>query len=579
MKISLTNIFKLAFTLALTLCMTGAFAQAVLTVNNSAAAGDYQDLGVTIDWGHPIGFLSGDLVMINDGVAANSETDGCEPLTATSAAEVAGNIALIDRGSCYFADKAVNAENAGAIAAIICNINPNEVINMSAPAGIDTDSIPAIFISLELCNDIKAGMANETVNVTMTDAFNILNSSVAYATQTPIDQVIPLENIQIAFQNRGTEDQYGLELKCDITDPSGAVTTLEITEEIDTLPPGSWIATFDDSYTPTMVGEYTTRFYNNGAATVNYQEGVDEETSKFYVTDNGTFSHDDGGTSRRISVGAGRFAMGSVFPISANTTALSATFAIAEPDSIAGEIVTLVIYKLDTNGDGNIDEDGDYAFGDADFGDILGFASHTVVGGSAQHEEITIDIADFSTGDPVQLEGTQENPGLYALVIEYVDNNTLYLSSPNDVNLAPIAYIIEQDDAGADAPRFTGNTFVRDAMQWYTDGFNGGPQALLRLNVDMAEGTSLPELEAGAVSVMPNPASELVNIQLDFAQLATTVEVSLLDIAGRTLSTDVYNNVQEQTVNMDVSQYAAGTYFVHVRTPEGRKTLRLVVGK
>lgn len=576
MKISFTNVFKLACTFALSLCMTGAFAQAILTVNNSSAAGDYQDLGVTVDWGHAIGVITGDLVIVDDDVAANSETDACEPLA--NGAAVAGNIALVDRGSCYFADKAVNAENAGAIAVIICNINPNEIINMSAPAGIDTDSIPAIMISLELCNDIRAAMANETVNVTMTDAFNVLGSSVAYATQTPKDQILPLSNIQAAFQNRGSEVQYGLEIKCDITDPMGTVTTLALpAEETDSLPPGSWIATFPDAYTPAMVGEYTARFYNNGATTTNYLDGVDEETTKFYITDD-VFTHDDGsGNSRRLSAGAGRFAMGSIFPIVSSADALSATFAIAEPDSIPGEIVTLAVYKLDTNGDGNIDEDGSYAFEDVDLGDILGFASHEVVGGSAQHSEITVDIADFNGGGVLRLEGTAENPGLYMLVIEYIDNNTLYLSSPNDIQNAPIAPITVQDDDGNDVSGFVGNTFVRDASQWFTGGFNGGPQAILRLNVSPAVGVNEPELEEGSVSVMPNPASELVSVALDFAELASTVEVSLLDITGRTLSTEIYNNVQQETVTMNVSDYASGTYFINVRTEEGRKTLRLVV--
>ncbi len=576
MKISFTNVFKLACTFALSLCITGASAQAILTVNNSSAAGDYQDLGVTVDWGHPIDVITGDLVIVDDGVAANSETDACEPLT--NGAEVAGNIALIDRGDCNFVDKAINAENAGAIAAIICNINPNEVINMSAPAGVDTDSIPAIFISLELCNDIKAGMANETVNVTMTDAFNVLGSSIAYATQTPKDQVLPLSNIQAAFQNRGSEVQFGLEIKCDITDPMGTTTTLALpAEETDSLPPGSWIANFPDAYTPSMVGEYTARFYNNGSTTTNYLDGVDEETTKFYITDD-VFSHDDGSDSpRRISAGAGRFAMGSIFPVVANADALSATFAIAEPDSIPGEIVTLAVYKLDANGDGNIDEDGSFAFEDVDLGDILGFASHEVVGGSTPHSEITVDIADFNGGGVLKLEGTTENPGLYMLVIEYIDNNTLYLSSPNDIQNAPIAPIIGQDGDGNEVSAFVGNTFVRTPTQWFTGGFNGGPQAILRLNVAEVVGVNEPELEAGSVSIMPNPASELVSIALDFAELASTVEVNLLDITGRTLSTEIYNNVQQETVTMNVSQYAAGTYFVHVRTEEGRKTLRLVV--
>lgn len=578
MKISFTNTFKLAFTLALSLCMTGAFAQAVLTVNNSAAAGTYSDVG-TASFGPQTFGITGDLVAAQDGVPANSVTDACEPIN--NGLNVTGNIALIDRGDCNFTDKVINAETVGAIAVIICNNVANDgAPGMgSAPGFVDNIGIDVISLSFEFCNEIKAEMATETVNITIR-GFNVSGSSAAYATQTPIDQVLPLNDIQIAFQNRGSEDQYGLELKCDITDPAGTVTTLEITEEIDTLPPGSWIATFNDSYTPTMVGEYTTRFYNNGAATTNYIEGINEESSKFYITDD-VFSHDGGDNAPvRLGIGRGRFDMGSVFQITGTTDALSTTFAIAEPDSLADDdILSLIIYKLDTNGDGNIDEDGDGMFTDTDLGDILGFSPYDLgaVTAPQAHEEITIDMSDYVNGGLLKLEGTKENPGIYMLTIQYFGSNTssLYLSSPNRIVHSPIMSIT--DNTGVTVG--VGNTFARNSAQWFTGGFDGESQVILRLNVAEVVGINQPELEEGAVNVMPNPASEQVNIMLDFAELATTVDVSLLDITGRVLRTDVYNNVQQQTVNMDVSQYAAGTYFVHVRTTEGRKTLRLVVGK
>lgn len=75
--------------------------------------------------------------------AGPSSTDGCTALT--NAAEVAGRIALIDRGNCTFVTKAQNARDAGARAVIIAN-------NVSGPpqgmAGTDsTITIPVIGIS------------------------------------------------------------------------------------------------------------------------------------------------------------------------------------------------------------------------------------------------------------------------------------------------------------------------------------------------------------------------------------------------------------------------------------------------
>jgi hypothetical protein len=61
--------------------------------------------------------VTGDVVLVNDG--SGTTTDGCEALI--NGAQISGNIALIDRGTCAFVTKAQNAQAAGAIAVIIAN--------------------------------------------------------------------------------------------------------------------------------------------------------------------------------------------------------------------------------------------------------------------------------------------------------------------------------------------------------------------------------------------------------------------------------------------------------------------------
>ena len=63
----------------------------------------------------PAGGLTGDVMLANDGVGTPS--DGCEAITN----DLTGKIALIDRGSCNFTTKAINAQDAGAIGVIIAN--------------------------------------------------------------------------------------------------------------------------------------------------------------------------------------------------------------------------------------------------------------------------------------------------------------------------------------------------------------------------------------------------------------------------------------------------------------------------
>lgn len=115
----------------------------------------------TASYGPPVGSggLNGDLVLVNDG--SGTGTDGCEPLTAASAAAVAGKIALIDRGNCNFTVKTVNAQNAGAIAAVIAN---NVSPGLPPLGGNDASvSIPTIGISLSDGNSIRNQLPGVTI--------------------------------------------------------------------------------------------------------------------------------------------------------------------------------------------------------------------------------------------------------------------------------------------------------------------------------------------------------------------------------------------------------------------------------
>jgi hypothetical protein len=98
--------------------------------------------------------LTADVVQAIDAANATgpTATDGCS--TFTNAAAVVGKIALIDRGTCLFVDKARNAQSAGAAAALIVNNVAPGPINMSGDDA--TITIPTISISQADGNAIKA---------------------------------------------------------------------------------------------------------------------------------------------------------------------------------------------------------------------------------------------------------------------------------------------------------------------------------------------------------------------------------------------------------------------------------------
>jgi hypothetical protein len=101
--------------------------------------------------------VTGDLVLATD---VGGSSLGCNAITAP----VAGKIALVDRGSCPFTVKVKNAQNAGAIAAVVAN-NTTGLISMS---GVDpTILIPAVSITQALGVAIKAALpgVNATVGL------------------------------------------------------------------------------------------------------------------------------------------------------------------------------------------------------------------------------------------------------------------------------------------------------------------------------------------------------------------------------------------------------------------------------
>jgi hypothetical protein len=59
--------------------------------------------------------VEGDLVLVDDGSA--TPTYACQPVQ--NAVEIAGNIAVIDRGECLFTIKVKNAQDAGAVGVVI----------------------------------------------------------------------------------------------------------------------------------------------------------------------------------------------------------------------------------------------------------------------------------------------------------------------------------------------------------------------------------------------------------------------------------------------------------------------------
>lgn len=130
----------------------------VVNISGSAAgatAGNYK-FGEA-SFGLPIGskVVAGQLMPVVDQAAGTGLA--CEPLNPINAKAVAGNIALVDRGSCTFVVKAANVQAAGAIGMIVVDNAPGDPAGMS---GSDPSvTIPAVRISQADGTALKAKLA------------------------------------------------------------------------------------------------------------------------------------------------------------------------------------------------------------------------------------------------------------------------------------------------------------------------------------------------------------------------------------------------------------------------------------
>lgn len=146
-----------------------------VTANSAFVLGPYQGIKVTGAFERELEFgtasfgaapglanFAGTVVLGLDAAdaAGPTITDGCSPFA--NAAAVAGKVALVDRGTCGFAVKAKNAQNAGAAALIVANTLGRSAAGMG---GTDpTVTIPSIMVSNADGDAIKAALPNMVVS-------------------------------------------------------------------------------------------------------------------------------------------------------------------------------------------------------------------------------------------------------------------------------------------------------------------------------------------------------------------------------------------------------------------------------
>jgi hypothetical protein len=135
-----------------------------LTINTGTVAGSYN--GTQAGFGSELMTtpIIADLVLVNDN--SLDTADACQPLN--NDVNINGNIAVIRRGGCEFGFKVLAAENAGAVAAIVVNNQPDGTFTMGSGANGAQVTIPSIMVSQADGEAIIAALLNnESLNTSL----------------------------------------------------------------------------------------------------------------------------------------------------------------------------------------------------------------------------------------------------------------------------------------------------------------------------------------------------------------------------------------------------------------------------
>lgn len=129
----------------------------VLAISGPAAGNAAGNLDVgDASFGPPLGRVPvvGQLMPVLD--PGTSVGLACTPLSAANQLAVRGNVALVDRGTCPFVDKARNVQAAGAIGMVVADNAPGDVTGMSGDDPAIT--IPSVRITQQAGIDLKGAL-------------------------------------------------------------------------------------------------------------------------------------------------------------------------------------------------------------------------------------------------------------------------------------------------------------------------------------------------------------------------------------------------------------------------------------
>jgi hypothetical protein len=550
-------------------------AQVQLRITSPASiAGTYPNTHPA-DWGGRVeGSLEFEATVVNDGSA--SPQLGCQP---SPAGAYTGKAVFIRRGDCEFGLKSLNAELSGAAAVIIVNNIDGAPPGMAAGSVGGQVTIPVFAITLADGNRIiEAISAGETVGITVfPSAFTFTNPyyPVAYTAVPSIANREVVDSMGIVVNNTSRSDLSNVTVKYEfINRADGTVLAsdeaLLLSMSAETNAPIEW----DLSGSPISLadldpGIYAFRYSAHYADDPFNEPGDYNVTLEFRVTEPeplATWAHENGPSIFFRPGSGGDHADASIFNVPADLledeilTAKSVSWTsinnLTEGDITGREIIVFLAEVVASEFDNTKD-----IYDPSQF-ELRGYAEFVYTDESQRGNFMTVPLLDIDTDEiGVRLEPDTE----YFVV-------TIY-SGPNNI----LFHGYSQSITYPTTIPLTTTLVYTDSWVRYVD-LERVVTGTSRMGVDFTTSVKPTSLEDISVKMMPNPASDYIQLQFNF-ETPENVTMIMTDMNGGVLRMNRYDNIMNDNIQVNLENIPAGNYIIQVNTKNGRAAEKIVVIK
>jgi hypothetical protein len=545
--------------------------------------------------------------------------DGCTPFS--SPTYFAGKFALINRGDCEFGAKALNAQNAGARGVILVN-NLLGVAGMGAGASGASVTIPVVMVTTADGNAMRSSIqASVPVEVSLTGwRFDpLLNPiDVGFMNDGPImpaGRAMPKpqlnstvntdENFRLfagsRFYNFSTQSWDTLFVKGSLFEKVGAsfnildsntalyyYTTPNVTTDsvdftmIDSI--AGNLSGFDlndfDLGTYKMKNEIYALPYSVSETPLSELNNIWE--TEFLVTDSvyskAAYSNTTGVVANDyLSVledGGNETRWGPVLFVrngghSARRVSVRVMRDVITDSVFDGQEVSIAIYEW---------TDNDNNFAITDDGELNEVANGitTLTGADIipiEGKVISVPMVNAS-GSPFR---PKLNANTYYWVVAKLKGGTGKYAIGADYYADYSANLIAKSNFDLTS---YGNTLFTQS-NFYGGGYAnaGSPSIALHMSKAVDPDGIIDISIEGDVNIFPNPATNVLNIDLELDNASKNVQFDVVDMTGKVIYSNTKSNFTKEVVKINTSTFANGTYLLKISTDKGVANAKFNVAK